>query len=412
MKKKLLTTLSAAILAICANGLGAAEIQPKSHDKSWVPFQSEGLWVKTMLEFAAPNDRPVYQEIIPCRLVDTREASGFEAPYGGPTFQPGEERSYSLRTLPASNPCFIGNRRLSNPAYVDDFYRSMTAAVLRVTWYNRSGNDNGIPAAGVVQAGDIEFAEQHGAIVEWFGWMGVDVAQDQQGVVKTGGSDGNTFTLAVWPAIAGAPGAPVDFTVDVLGYFITDPIESGGGVGPMGPRGPAGPKGEDGMTGPAGPAGPQGPAGLNGPPGEPGAQGPVGPAGPAGPIGPPGPQGATGPAGPQGPPGLNGPPGPVGPQGPPGPQGEPGTCACPLTVGEAECEADATDPRSPNWTKCVVTINNGAIRDNSNIQCTYKTRTADDQIPCRVFDIHDSGFKVEIQRGTSVMWLAYTPPAN
>ncbi len=409
MKTKLLAILSAAFLAICASGLGAAEIQPKSHDNSWVPFQSEGLWVKTMLEFADPKDRPVYQEVIPCRLVDTREGSGFEAPYGGPTFQPGDERSYSLRTLPASNPCSIANRQVSNPAYVDDFYRLMTAAVLRVTWYNRSGNDNGTPAAGVVQAGDLEYAEKHGAIVEWFGWMGADVPQVQQGIVKTGGADGNTFTLALWPTASGVTGAAADFTVDVLGYFVSDPIESGGGLGPMGPRGPAGPKGdrgeagapgEDGAAGPAGPAGPQGPAGLNGPPGEPGVPGP------AGPTGPPGPQGATGPAGP---PGLNGPPGPVGPQGPPGPQGEPGTCACPLTVGEAECDTDATDPRSPNWSKCVVIINNGAIRDNSNIQCTYKTRVADDQIPCRVFDIHASGFKVEIQRGASVMWLAYTP---
>lgn len=74
-----------------------------------------------------------------------------------------------------------------------------------------------------------------------------------------------------------------------------------------------------------------------------------------------------------------------------------------------DCESDATEPRSPNWAKCVVAVSNDAIRGNSNIQCTYKTRISDDQIPCRVFDIQASGFKVEIQRGGSAMWLAYTP---
>ncbi len=74
-----------------------------------------------------------------------------------------------------------------------------------------------------------------------------------------------------------------------------------------------------------------------------------------------------------------------------------------------DCEADAADPRAPGWAKCVVVVNNGSIRLNSNIQCTYNTRMSDDQIPCRVFDIHDSGFKVEIQTGARAMWLAYTP---
>jgi len=169
MKRRLRKTLSAAALVIFASSLTAAELRQKTSDHSTVPFQSEGLWVKTMLEFADANDRPMYQEIIPCRLIDTREASGFEAPYGGPTFQPGDGRSYSLRAVPPTNPCYIARRQALNPAY-EEFYDLLKAAVLKVTWYNRSGDDGGKSAAGIVQAGEPEDLEVHGAIAAWFGW--------------------------------------------------------------------------------------------------------------------------------------------------------------------------------------------------------------------------------------------------
>ena len=404
MRYRFSLALVAAIVALLAGSLGATEARQKSSDRSKVPFQSEGLWVKTMLEFAEPNDWPAYQEIIPCRLVDTREESAFEAPYGSPGLQPGETRTYSLLSLPASNPCFLANRQDSNPLY-EDFYPSMMAAVLKVTWYNRSGNDGGAPAAGIVQVGEAEDAETHGAFMAWFGWLGVDVSEYQQGIVKTGAPDGGSFTLSLLPGLAGVSGAPADFTIDVLGYFIPDPTAAGRS-GPAGPRGPAGPKGDvgpAGAEGPIGPEGPEGPAGTGGPPGPEGEQGPIGPPGVDGAPGP------TGPAGEQGPPGVTGPTGatgPPGPAGPPGPQGDPGTCACPITVGVVACPAD---PNSPHWAKCTVTVTNGGIRPNSNIQCTYKTRTSDEQIPCRVFAIDDSSFKVEMQTGTSAMWLAYTP---
>ena len=391
---------SAMILASFAAGLGAADVQLKS-DQSKVPYQSAGFWVKTMLEFAGEKDRPAYQEIIPCRLVDTRESSSFQPPYGGPTFQPGEARTYSLRHLPETNPCFLTNRRSLNPAY-EDFYPSMMAAVLKVTWYNRSGDNGGTPAAGIVLAGDERYLEEHGAIVAWFGWGGADFSEYQQGVVKMGGSDGNSFTLSLTPGYADSPGAAADFTVDVLGYFVSDPnAESAGPAGPVGPAGAKGDKGDPGAAGGTGPAGPQGPAGVMGPRG---AQGLPGPAGPAGPKGP---QGDPGPAGPAGPQGIPGPPGAQGPEGPAGPQGLPGTCTCPITVGVAECDGNL--PQAPQWAKCVFTVADPSIRLNSNIQCTYKTRTSDEQIPCRVFDIQDSSFKVEMQTGTSIMWMAYTP---
>src|SRR5512144_3143855 len=125
MKGRSKRLFAAAILAAFSASLSASEVRPKS-DQSKVPWQSEGLWVKTMLEFADEYDRPAYQEIIPCRIVDTREASAFEAPYGGPTLQPGDARIYSLKNLPASNPCFLANRKMNNPVY-EDFYGTMMA---------------------------------------------------------------------------------------------------------------------------------------------------------------------------------------------------------------------------------------------------------------------------------------------
>jgi hypothetical protein len=69
----------------------------------------------------------------------------------------------------------------------------------------------------------------------------------------------------------------------------------------------------------------------------------------------------------------------------------------------------APEPRGPAWAKCTVTVTDDSILPNSNIQCTYNTRTSDDQIPCRVFGITTGSFKVEMQTGTTAMWLAFTP---
>ncbi len=413
-RKAFLLTAAAALVTAT---LGAADSRPKTTDRSQAPFQSEGFWVKTMLEFAGTGDRPVYQDIIPCRLIDTREASAFEAPFGAPTFQPGESRFYSLQTLPESNPCYVVNRRFSNPGYVDDFYRPVIAVVVRVAWFNRSGDNGGTPYAGIMQAGEPAYLEAHGAITAWFGWGGTDYTESQQGIVKTGGSDGKTFPLALLPESPGSPGAPADFVVDLLGYSVSDPAGDGtvGPKGEKGDTGPEGPGGPAGAPGPAGPPGPQGQVGAIGPQGPQGPQGPIGPRGEVGaqgPVGPPGPTGPQGPAGPQGPPGLPGAQGIPGPPGPQGPPGEPGTCTCPITVGTLACASAPEEPGSPFWAKCTVTVNDPSIQPNSNIQCTYMTRTSDDQIPCRIFSIGSGSFKAEIQTGASAMWLAYTPPSN
>jgi hypothetical protein len=63
----------------------------------------------------------------------------------------------------------------------------------------------------------------------------------------------------------------------------------------------------------------------------------------------------------------------------------------------------------PTWAICVVSVVDASIVAASNIQCTYNTRTSDEQIPCRVFNVHAGGFSVEIQNGTMVHWLSYNP---
>lgn len=409
----------APLLFVIAPLVSAADSRVAVRDESTVPFQSEGLWVKTMLEFASENDRPIYQEIIPCRLVDTRSASALDPPYGGPTFTPGDSRTYSLLDLPASNPCNIKNRQLANPAY-DDFEPGMLAVTLRVTWFNRSGDAGGVPQAGVVQVGEAADLPKHGAITSWFGWGGVDFSESQQGLVRLLGADHASFVLSLFPG--GSPGASTDFVVDVLGYFESD-LNDAGKTGPAGAQGPTGPQGQPGATGAVGPqgppgaagatgaAGPQGPIGPAGSKGDRGEIGPQGPAGSQGPAGATGPQGPTGPIGPQGPIGATGFPGAQGPQGPAGPQGPPGSCACPLSGGVVVCSVEP-EPRGPAWAKCTVTVTDDSIHPNSNIQCTYNTRSSDDQIPCRVFAIATGSFKVEMQTGTTAMWLAYTPAAQ
>src|ERR1017187_9940535 len=73
------------------------------------PFQIDGIRVKTQLSWADITDRPVFQEITPCTLVDTRTASKFDAPYAGPAFNTGDTRTYSLSSnnFPVTNPCAL-----------------------------------------------------------------------------------------------------------------------------------------------------------------------------------------------------------------------------------------------------------------------------------------------------------------
>jgi hypothetical protein len=62
--------------------------------------------------------------------------------------------------------------------------------------------------------------------------------------------------------------------------------------------------------------------------------------------------------------------------------------------------------RSPNWAICKGTVSDPDVQEGMIIVGTYQTRTADDQIPIRIYDIVNGAFSYEIQTGTSFMWMA------
>jgi hypothetical protein len=331
-------TLTTVALFLCAGWSAAL-----GETASQTPIEIAGLKVKTQIEVDGTVNRPLYQEIAPCRLIDTRAEGELATPYGGPTFD-NETRIYAVSALGDSNPCTLANRIRS-----DADARALPLAPVAFSVLVKIYNAEATPIAGV-------FTIAHASTTPgWFGWNGPGVlAAQQDAIVRTNDQISVSVT-----------GARADVTVDLLGYFVDDP-DSQALVGPPGPQGIEGPKGDTGATGPAGPqglkgdtgatgpagpqgakgdtsatgavgpagpagpegpAGPQGltgatgPAGPQGPKGDTGAAGAVGPAGPAGPAGPQGIQGVAGPAGSQGPQGLQGPQGPSGPQGPPGPSG-------------------------------------------------------------------------------------------
>ena len=374
---------AAALLAGCA---GLASAQPLDPSAAHT-FDIEGMRVRAIVPVADGGERVLYKKIVPCRLVDTREDANFSAPYGPPTFATTETRQYALPAFNApaeSNPCTLGSRRKIDPD-ATEFPAGIVGLALQVTVINRTDD---APTAGVVLVGDPDPVTGEGGLGLWFGWAGPDFPVAHETLVR--------LTDTVFPVslLPGTPSVPnrSDVAIDVLGYMVQDTTADGGGIGPRGPKGDPGPKGD---AGPIGLSGPQGPKG------DPGA------------IGPQGAKGDTGPVGPLGPIGLNG---PMGPQGPKGETGPAGSCNCPITVGVGSCGTSPSTPTSapgvdsPNWAICRVTILDASIKTTSTIMATYSTRTSDDQIPLRVFEVRDGSFRVEAQSGTIFRWLAYTPP--
>ena len=64
--------------------------------------------VLSHLPFYAPADNVLFQELVPCLLVDTNAANGFAAPFGAPSLGANEIRSYSIASqgYPETNPCY------------------------------------------------------------------------------------------------------------------------------------------------------------------------------------------------------------------------------------------------------------------------------------------------------------------
>jgi hypothetical protein len=322
--------LTAILLLLCSTGLVA---QVSSEPAVRPTLEITGLKVKTQIDFDGVVRRLLYQEIVPCRLVDTRAAANLEAPYGGPSFV-SETRTYSVSGIGKTNPCAVENRSAAD-GDARAFPQPLAGLSVLVKVYNAETS----PVAGALSVSTAS------ATPTWFGWNGPGgLAGQQDAVVLT------NDLISV-----GVTGAKVDVTVDLLGYFVDDPTISGP-PGPQGEKGDAGAAGVAGATGPQGPAGPQGPQGLKGDTGAAGVTGATGPQGPEGPAGPQGVKGDTGaagaagaigpqgPEGPQGPQGVKGDTGATGPQGPQGVKGDTGATGATGPQGPQGIQGPAGPP--------------------------------------------------------------------
>jgi hypothetical protein len=390
--------------------------------------------VRVQVPFAPSGKRVIFQEIVPCRLVDTREDRLFDPIHGAPRFSGGETRLFPVSgALPDANGCSLYNRRPSDPDATE-----IPTGVLGLSVRIAVINSELPPAAGVLWAGPQDLESAYG-FAFWFGYVGNEIANFQEGMVAAE-TPGDVLRVGL------LPGAGAHVLIDVLGYYQIDPISD---VGPAGPQGPIGPMGPQGMTGPAGAkgaAGTQGPAGgqgLKGETGLPGPQGLTGAVGPAGPqglkgdtglqgpqgligpiglTGPPGPkgdtglQGATGLTGPAGPQGLSGPMGPMGPMGLQGPkgdkgeQGDPGASTCPqLNAGSGKFDSCAQDrdpvdgkgTKSLEW-NCTATITVPGFTPSCQVSVYYVDGT-NDQIS--VTQKANGSFTVQGKNGSRFAWV-------
>jgi hypothetical protein len=95
-------------LALAFSGVAVAAHEPRHS-----AFGIEGLKTRARVPFAGLADRVLFQEIVPCRLVDTREEQAFDLDHGSPPLVGGETRRYAVSgPLPAENGCNLA-RRLS-----------------------------------------------------------------------------------------------------------------------------------------------------------------------------------------------------------------------------------------------------------------------------------------------------------
>ena len=396
---------------------GSALAQDPSHHG---PMGVQGFQLLSTVPFA-PEQTVIFQQIVPCRLVDTRRDRKFDDAHGAPSLAGGESRLYAVSgEMPPENGCSLVSRRLADPDAAE-----IPPGILAVSVRVSVVNAESVPAPGVLNAGP-KPASGDGGFAFWFGWAGGEIANFQEGLVAIEKPGGGL-------RIALLPGASADVLVDVLGYVrpgatITGAAGPEGQQGPkgdpgapglQGPRGEpgaAGPQGAKGDTGPIGPKGEIGPVGLTGatgPAGAVGAPGPKGDTGAAGAVGAAGPRGDPGPqgiAGSQGQQGIQGLAGLPGPQGPAGPAGPPGTVF--LSAGAGILCGFGTSPSAlviPNWAICSTVISDPAIKAGSTVMATYNTRGGDDQVPLRVFSIQNGSFHIEGQTGQRFTWLSFNP---
>ena len=237
------------------------------------------------------TDDVVYTPVVPCRLVETRNA--FNAVYhGGGPFAAGEIRTYVIQN--------------GNGVCTTQLPNGLHPSAVQLQVY-------GIPANNV--SGDIEILPEGSA----FGSTATLVFLNN--LLITSGGTTSSVNLANNEIAVQVRTGSADLAIDVVGYFnapnggYVKSVSAGTGVSVTGtasdpivsatiPVGPTGATGATGATGPTGSTGATGPTGATGigvagPTGATGATGATGPTGATG-------AGATGATGATGAAGLNG----------------------------------------------------------------------------------------------------------
>jgi len=333
-----------AIVAVLASTASVRAEQPDKYTKPHEPFTAYGMQVRMSIvnpinqTWQREIQPTVFQEIAPCRLSSTFVSDHFQAPWGGPAYQPNESRHYLshgvLETATFVDPCS------------EAIPRNAIGIVGRFTVRSAEGD-------GEVHIDPVEPASPNAATVLKF--KKGEELMFEAGVML---SPLGTFGVATWYA-----GAEV--TVDVLGYLLPDPAPAGakgdkgdkgetgatgatgakgntgakgdkgdvgatgakgdkGDIGATGAKGDKGAKGDTGATGAKGDKGDTGAAGTKGDKGDTGATGAKGDKGDTGATGAKGDKGDTGATGAKGDSGPKGDVGPMGPQGLMGPKGDKG----------------------------------------------------------------------------------------
>lgn len=204
--------------------------QQAAHD----PLTFKGIRMRTDINVPLPGTwgelvpvsmgPALFQQILPCRFIDTVSSDNYPSPFGGPAFGPNEARAF----------------KPFGPMYSSDWHNpcegrvpgSALAVALRIYELNATADGTlkiapGMWSSPIIGLPVINYTAGSALMEETVGM----IAQSGKFWIGNYG-DGST-----------------DVIVDILGYFLKDTAITAA-VGPEGPEGPSGPPGPSGPVGP------------------------------------------------------------------------------------------------------------------------------------------------------------------
>jgi hypothetical protein len=260
--------------------VSTASAQMETHN----PYTVRGLQIRTNLIPAETTSAystmevdeigpTLFQEMVPCRFVNTLDHAEYPVRWGGQPFQVSESRIYH----PIG---YLVEGEFKNPC--SELIPSTAVALsLRIASYQPGGN-------GSVYLAPAAIPNYNRAALLFK--QGSDTQQEANVILED-----HSFVVTV-------ADQATELTIDVIGFFIPDPLvyAAKGDRGERGEMGPAGPKGDDGVAGARGEKGDDGVAGAKGEKGDDGVAGAKGEKGDDGVAGAKGEKGDDGVAGAKG----------------------------------------------------------------------------------------------------------------